>query len=70
MRLRSEIHEKMSCVRCQHYDAMGDDGHDKGNDVDGVSIRNGICQSEQEDIGGFASLAGCLHKLSSSEKQV
>ncbi|KAG5548137.1 hypothetical protein RHGRI_013736 [Rhododendron griersonianum] len=68
--VRSEIHEKMSCVRCQHYDAMVDDGHDKGNNVDGVRATNEICQSEQEDIGGFASLAGCLHKLRSSEKQV
>lgn len=68
--VRSEIHEKMSCVRCQHYDTMLDDGHDKGNNVDGVRATNEICQSEQEDIGGFASLAGCLHKLRSSEKQV
>ncbi|KAI8554472.1 hypothetical protein RHMOL_Rhmol05G0101900 [Rhododendron molle] len=68
--VRSEIHEKMSCVRCQHYDAMVDEGHDKGNNVDGVRATNEICQSEQEDIGGFASLAGCLHKLRSSEKQV
>ncbi|KAE9448498.1 hypothetical protein C3L33_19600, partial [Rhododendron williamsianum] len=57
-------------LRCQHYDAMVDDGHDKGNNVDGVRATNEICQSEQEDIGGFASLAGCLHKLRSSEKQV
>ncbi|KAL2477248.1 protein CHROMATIN REMODELING 25 [Forsythia ovata] len=28
------------------------------------------CQSDKEDIGGFAGIAGCLHKLTSSEKQV
>ena len=27
-------------------------------------------QSEEEDIGGFASVSGCLHRLKSSEKQV
>ncbi|KAH7867474.1 hypothetical protein Vadar_033967 [Vaccinium darrowii] len=66
---RSEIHEKMSCVRCQNYDAMVDDRHDKVGDADGVSSTIESCQSDQEDIGGFASLAGCF-KLRSSEKQV
>ncbi|THG14151.1 hypothetical protein TEA_020571 [Camellia sinensis var. sinensis] len=68
--VRSEIHEKMSCIRCQNYDAVVDDMLDEVNEVDGARSTNEGCQSDQEDIGGFASISGCLHKLRSSEKQV
>ncbi|KAI8014947.1 Protein CHROMATIN REMODELING 25 [Camellia lanceoleosa] len=68
--VRSEIHEKMSCIRCQNYDAVVDDMLDEVNEVDGARSTNEGCQSDQEDIGGFASISGCLHKLQSSEKQV
>ncbi|KAL7246856.1 hypothetical protein ACSBR2_001880 [Camellia fascicularis] len=68
--VRSEIHEKMSCIRCQKYDAVVDDMLDEVNEVDGARSTNEGCQSDQEDIGGFASISGCLHKLRSSEKQV
>ncbi|PKI55553.1 hypothetical protein CRG98_024053 [Punica granatum] len=44
---RSEIHEKMNCLRCQNTD-----------------------DTENWDIGSFAEIAGCFHKLKSSEKQV
>ncbi|GFY90011.1 DNA repair/recombination protein [Actinidia rufa] len=67
---RSEIHEKMSCIRCQNYDTVVDDRPDKVNDIDGFQTTDEGCQSDQDDIGGFASTAGCLHRLRSSEKQV
>ncbi|CAM8994178.1 unnamed protein product [Rhodiola kirilowii] len=53
---RSEIHEKMNCSRCQRND-----------DEPEVEVASEL---ELSDIGGFASLAGCFHNLSSSEKQV
>ncbi|KAH0681279.1 hypothetical protein KY284_022364 [Solanum tuberosum] len=60
---RSEIHEKMSCNRCQPDAVMPDDNiitelHTQGH------------QPDQEDIGGFAGVAGCLHTLRSSERQI
>lgn len=60
---RSEIHEKMSCDRCQPDAGMPDDNtkaefHTQGH------------QPDQEDIGGFADVAGCMHTLQSSEKQI
>ncbi|KAJ4716327.1 protein CHROMATIN REMODELING 25 [Melia azedarach] len=65
---RSEIHEKMNCTRCQNYG----DGPESIGEGDEDESRNRICQSDQEisDIGGFAGIAGCLHELKSSEKQV
>lgn len=54
--VRSEIHEKMNCNRCQNYEMQVD--------------ASPSSQSDEEDIGGFASVSGCLHKLKSSEKQV
>lgn len=36
----------------------------------GGSSVNENCQSDQDDIGGFSGITGCLHKLKSSEKQV
>nr|GMD90405.1 protein CHROMATIN REMODELING 25 [Ipomoea batatas] len=61
--VRSEIHEKISCNRCQEYEVTLDDTCEaKSTDEQD--------KSNQEDIGGFASLAGCLNKLKSSEKQI
>ncbi|XP_057964453.1 protein CHROMATIN REMODELING 25 isoform X2 [Malania oleifera] len=64
---RSEIHENMSCVRCQNCDDMMGLG-----EGDGVKSTDEGCKSDQEDsdIGGFAGVSGCFHKLKSSEKQV
>ncbi|KAL5788356.1 hypothetical protein ACOSP7_005305 [Xanthoceras sorbifolium] len=66
--VRSEIHENMDCTRCQNHD----DRLDRTTEGDEDKATNKNCQSQQEvpDIGGFAELAGCLHKLKSSEKQV
>lgn len=65
---RSEMHEKMNCVRCQ-YD---DDRPESIENRDITQLINRSCQSNQDtcDIGGFAENAGCLSKLKSSEKQV
>ncbi|CAL5354856.1 unnamed protein product [Camellia sinensis] len=59
----SEIHEKMSCIRCQNYDAVVDDMLDEVNEVDGARSTNEGCQSDQEDIGGFASISGTLSAM-------
>ncbi|KAK2661450.1 hypothetical protein Ddye_000024 [Dipteronia dyeriana] len=62
---RSKIHENMDCIRCQNHN----DGHKSTEgDEEKATIKN--CQSQQEvsDIGGFAELTRCLHKLKSSEK--
>ncbi|XP_030486495.2 protein CHROMATIN REMODELING 25 [Cannabis sativa] len=61
--VRSEIHEKMNCIRCQSDDNMPE--------TENKSM-NRSCESDQDtsDIGGFAEIAGCLDKLKSSEKQV
>ncbi|XP_075477165.1 protein CHROMATIN REMODELING 25 isoform X2 [Primulina tabacum] len=53
----SEIHEKMCCYRC------------KQNEIE-FDYSNDGSQPEDEDIGGFASIAGCLHNLKNHEKQV
>ncbi|EEF43701.1 DNA repair and recombination protein RAD54B, putative [Ricinus communis] len=64
--IRSEIHEKMNCDRC----LFNDDGLESIMDEDGSVSRR--CKSDEEvfDIGGFAKIAGILHELKSSEKQV
>ena len=66
----SEIHEKMNCVRCGSCGGIADDGPETYGEEDGGSSVNENCQSDQEDIGGFAGITGCLHKLKSSERQV
>lgn len=57
--IRSEIHEKMNCSRCEMYEVMLDH-----------RTESNCTHSNHEDIGGFARIAGCLDKLKSSEKQV
>lgn len=61
--VRSEIHEKMSCNRCQPDAVMPDNNPIADFNTQGL-------QPDQEDIGGFAGVAGCLHTLRSSEKQI
>ncbi|KAL4615457.1 hypothetical protein ACB092_07G126200 [Castanea dentata] len=65
---RSEIHEKMNCIRCQNYNEKTE-SVEEGDENESANVN---CQSDPEtsDIGGFAKIAGCLHKLKSSEKQV
>ncbi|XP_034681411.1 protein CHROMATIN REMODELING 25 [Vitis riparia] len=67
--VRSEIHKKMNCNRCQNYDERPESVREE----DGFESKNECCQSYQmdcDDIGGFAGITGCLHKLKRSEKQV
>lgn len=64
--VRSEIHEKMNCVRCTQNE-------DEGMKVqDGVQLMSEtfVSGEEKADIGGFAELAGCFHSLKDSERQV
>ncbi|EXC17352.1 DNA repair protein rhp54 [Morus notabilis] len=64
---RSEIHDKMNCIRCQ-----SDDDRPEIEKRDRDQIMHGSCQADQDtsDIGGFAEIAGCLDKLKRSEKQM
>ncbi|XP_010487852.1 PREDICTED: protein CHROMATIN REMODELING 25 [Camelina sativa] len=64
--VRSEIHEKMSCIRCQN-EASGTENIEEGNEN---NIDGNACQIDQEDIGGFAKDAGCFNLLKNSERQV
>ncbi|PQQ10890.1 protein CHROMATIN REMODELING 25 [Prunus yedoensis var. nudiflora] len=66
--VRSEVHEKMNCIRCQN----SNDAHRSIAEGDANQPTNESGQSGHEisDIGGFAEMAGCLHELKSSEKQV
>lgn len=60
----------MNCVRCGSCKGTADDLPETYGEQDGGSSVNEDCQSDQDDIGGFAGITGCLHKLKSSEKQV
>lgn len=62
---RSEIHEKMSCIRCQN--ASGTENMEEGNET---NVDDNACQVDQEDIGGFAKDAECFNLLKDSERQV
>lgn len=70
---RSEIHENMNCTRCKTDNLMSvdSDGNEIEPNDDKYSTEEGY-QANQvaDDIGRFAEIAGCLHKLKSSEKQV
>lgn len=50
----------MNCVRCQNHDAVGN----------GLESTKDEFNYKDPDIGGFAEISGCLHKLKDSEKQV
>ena len=59
----------MNCNRCQNYDEI----HQSVGEEDAVESQNECRESYQtayDDIGGFASITGCLHNLKTSEKQV
>ncbi|KAK7405812.1 hypothetical protein VNO78_07422 [Psophocarpus tetragonolobus] len=61
--IKSEIHEKMRCNRCQTFN--GSPNTDAQS-----TIRDSESDEETSDIGGFAEIAGCLQNLKRSEKQV
>lgn len=60
--VRSEIHEKMRCSRCET--------HGGPQSTDAQSTAANESEEETSDIGGFAEIAGCLQNLKRSEKQV
>ncbi|KAL3814221.1 hypothetical protein ACJIZ3_015489 [Penstemon smallii] len=61
--ISSEIHEKMCCNRCKQGEMILDSRVES-------DYTNVGCQPDDEDIGGFAGIAGCLNNLKSYEKQV
>lgn len=69
--LRSEIHENMNCARCKQEPTAMDR---TSNEIEVDNLR-GSCEGKEQhdvvvnDIGGFAEVAGCSHKLQSSQKQ-
>ncbi|XP_020681684.1 DNA repair and recombination protein RAD54 isoform X1 [Dendrobium catenatum] len=67
---KSEIHENMNCARC-NTNAQEVEDNNGYSDVRSKDS-SGSCQVNQsaDDIGGFAELAGCLHKLKKSERQI
>ncbi|XP_054787444.1 protein CHROMATIN REMODELING 25 [Prosopis cineraria] len=66
---KSEIHERMHCTRCQTHDEGPQS--DDGKYVAQSTTSDGEFDEEtSDDIGGFAKIAGCMHKLRKSEKQV
>lgn len=67
---KSEIHEKLSCIRCQNNETILDEMPGKGDEEEGARSAYENCQSDPVDIGGFGGISRCLHKLRSSKKQV
>ncbi|ERM97150.1 protein CHROMATIN REMODELING 25 isoform X1 [Amborella trichopoda] len=71
--VRSEIHERMNCNRCQDNTLELDNCHGKIEEVDNnLDSLDDVHPDHQQgsDIGCFAEIAGCLHKLRSWEKQL
>lgn len=68
--IRSEIHENMNCPRCSARNQLPAE-ITIDISVSRDSTDGGRCSGQTiDDIGGFAEIAGCLDKLSSSEKQI
>ncbi|PKA56106.1 DNA repair and recombination protein RAD54 [Apostasia shenzhenica] len=66
--VESEIHENIGCARCKADDQVAED-NTGFTEVDNANyLTNGNAQENQSfnDIGGFAEIAGCLHRLKSS----
>ncbi|KAL7156802.1 hypothetical protein ABFS83_02G033500 [Erythranthe nasuta] len=61
--MSSEIHEKMCCNRCKQHEMMPGSSSPR-------KYTSESCSTDEEDIGGFAGLAGCFNNLKSHEKQV
>ncbi|KAK1263585.1 DNA repair and recombination protein RAD54 [Acorus gramineus] len=71
--VRSEIHENMNCIRCKTNSLKTGEDPEVKTELDNVSIPTNCGHQEDQilnDVGGFADLAGCLHSLKSSEKQI
>ncbi|CAH9146022.1 unnamed protein product [Cuscuta epithymum] len=70
--VRSEIHEKISCTRCEEHDdvVMIDNTHETKTTDKPIQEETSDKPNQEEDIGGFACGASVLNKLKSSEKQI
>ncbi|CAH9100397.1 unnamed protein product [Cuscuta europaea] len=70
--VRSEIHEKISCTRCEDNDdvVMIDNTHEAKTTDKPIQEETSDKPNQEEDIGGFAGVASVLNKLKSSEKQI
>ncbi|KAK1288717.1 DNA repair and recombination protein RAD54 [Acorus calamus] len=71
--VRSEIHENMYCIRCKTNSLKTGEDPEVKTELDNESIPTNCVHQEDQilnDVGGFADLAGCLHSLKSSEKQI
>lgn len=69
--VRSEIHDKMNCIRCRKKYSTKSDRCESTIELNRVESVGETCQTSQDaDIGGFAEISGCLHKLKGSERQV
>lgn len=69
--VRSEIHDKMNCIRCRKNSSTKSDRCENTIEFSRVESVSETCQTSQDaDIGGFAEISGCLHKLKGSERQV
>ncbi|KAM1382281.1 hypothetical protein ACFX2F_034762 [Malus domestica] len=66
--VRSDVHEKMNCIRCQNTNDTPQTTAE--GDADESTNQNGQSGQVISDIGRFAERAGCFHELKSSEKQV
>ncbi|XP_042427998.1 DNA repair and recombination protein RAD54-like [Zingiber officinale] len=70
--VRSEIHENMNCARCKKEPTAMDR---TSNEIE-LDNLGGSCEGKEQpnvavnDIGGFAQVAGCSHKLQSSQRQL
>ncbi|CAM0943959.1 unnamed protein product [Alopecurus aequalis] len=68
--VRSEIHEKLKCNRCNKNDHMLLDGN--GLDL-AATEHNTVSTSKEKlynDIGGFGEISGCVQKMNSSNQQI
>ncbi|XP_020089943.1 DNA repair and recombination protein RAD54 isoform X2 [Ananas comosus] len=66
--VRSEIHENMKCTRCERENLTVTDDMDDLSEI--IGDKDSITGGHHNDVGGFAEITGCLHKLKNSEKQV
>ncbi|CAN6466682.1 unnamed protein product [Victoria cruziana] len=71
--ISSEIHENMNCARCNATCMQVEDGMKSLTESASerrVAEGEHLIDRQKNDIGGFAKIAGCLEKLTNSEKQV
>lgn len=58
----------MKCTRCERENLTVTDDMDDLSEI--IGGKDSITGGHHNDVGGFAEITGCLHKLKNSEKQV